>query len=128
MGRLRTGDIVAQDSESEHIGPLDTGDSISAKRVATYIWNPTGTDLYTGLKTGAYERNTGQAATLDIRLDDFTDTTLVYIGKAPIATTTATAAWQIAKLDVSSGLVKTWADGNALFDNIWDNRAALTYA
>ena len=40
-----------------------------------------------------------------------------YICKAPIGSSLSAAVWQIAKLDTTSGLVKQWCDGNALYDN-----------
>lgn len=62
------------------------------------------------------------------RIDDTTTANTTYIGKAPIGSATSGTVWQIAKLDTSSGLTKTWADGNSSFDNIWDNRASLSYS
>lgn len=59
---------------------------------------------------------------------DNSSTPIVYIGKAPIGSSTSSAVWQIAKLDTTSGLVKTWADGNASFDNVFDDRTSLTYS
>jgi hypothetical protein len=64
---------------------------------------------------------------LAVRIDDTTTADTTYIGKAPIGTATSSASWQIASLATSSGLIKTWADGDAQFNNIWDNRASLTY-
>lgn len=55
MANPRTGNIVVQDSESEHIGPDYTGDNISAKKTAGYVWNPDGLDL-DGEPNGAWER------------------------------------------------------------------------
>lgn len=63
-----------------------------------------------------------------VRIDDTTTANTTYIGKALIGSTTAAEVWQIAKLDTSSGLIKTWADGDASFNNAWDNRASLTYS
>jgi len=51
MPNPRTGDIVAQDSESEHIGPLETGDNIAAKKVAGFVWNGTSWQRDTGGQT-----------------------------------------------------------------------------
>ncbi len=59
-------------------------------------------------------------------LDDSSDP-IIYIGKAPVGSATSAAVWQIAKLDTSSGLIKTWADGSSLFNQIWEDRAVLTY-
>jgi hypothetical protein len=64
------------------------------------------------------------------RIDDTTTANTTYIGKATIGSATSSAVWQISKLDTSSGLIKTWADGNANFDNIWGDPgdvALLTY-
>ena len=63
-----------------------------------------------------------------VRIDDQTTADTTYIGKASVGSLTSGAVWQIAKLDTSSGLVKTWADGDASFNNVWDNRASLTYS
>lgn len=62
------------------------------------------------------------------RIDDTTTANTTYIGKAAIGSATSGAVWQIAKLDTSSGMVKTWADGDSLFNNIWDDRASLSYS
>lgn len=35
------GNVVPSVTNAEHIGPDDTGDNISAKRVASYAWNST---------------------------------------------------------------------------------------
>lgn len=62
-----------------------------------------------------------------VELDDYTAANTLYIGKATPGTATTEAEWQIAKLDTSSGLIKTWA-GTAGFNQIWDDRASLTYS
>ncbi|MCB1711298.1 MAG: hypothetical protein KDH96_02095, partial [Candidatus Riesia sp.] len=61
------------------------------------------------------------------RLDN-TASPILYIGKAPVGSATSSAVWQIAKLDTTSGLVKTWADGNSNFDNVWDDILTITYS
>lgn len=103
---------------AEHIGPNETGDNVDAKRTAVYIFNPTNNN---------WERNSGDVLSLATRVDDTTTTDVTYIGKAAIGSTTSSAVWQIAKLNTASGIIKTWADSNANFDNIWDNRVGLTY-
>ena len=62
---------------------------------------------------------------LAIRLDD--GTTYLYVGKAAIGTANSSATWQIMRITQSDTTV-VWADGNAEFDNVWDNRAALSYS
>lgn len=49
-----------------------------------------------------------------------------YIGEAAIGTATSAAAWRIKKVDSTSGIIIQWA-GTGAFDQIWDNRASLTY-
>jgi len=64
-----------------------------------------------------------------IRLDDTTTTSVTYVGKAAIESATSSAVWQIKKIDETTGIVITWADGDDLFDNVWDNHATTeTYA
>ncbi len=53
---------------------------------------------------------------------------LTYIGNAVIGSATSAAVWQIKRLDATAGLIKLWADGNDNYDNIWDNRASLSYS
>jgi hypothetical protein len=54
----------------------------------------------------------------------------VYIGFALPGTAKASAFWRIAKVSYAGGLATDvqWADGNLNFDNVWDNRAALSYS
>ena len=62
-----------------------------------------------------------------IRVDDAT-ATVTYVGEAVIGSTEASSVWRIKKLEtIGSILYITWADGNQSFDNIWDNRASLSY-
>lgn len=46
---------------------------------------------------------------------------VLYIGEAVTGSLTNAAVWRIQKVDTTTGVVITWADGNSLFDNIWDN-------
>ena len=63
---------------------------------------------------------------------DFVGKTLIYRGEATPGTATSAATWRIRKLDIDNGsngdVATTWADGNADFDNVWDNRAILSYS
>jgi hypothetical protein len=53
---------------------------------------------------------------------------ITYVGQAPVGTATSVALWQIQKVDSTSGVVVTWADGNDRYDNVWDDYATLTYS
>lgn len=53
---------------------------------------------------------------------------VTYIGKAQFTASESLAVWQIKKMTVSGTVTSiTWADGDEAFDNIWANRASLTY-
>ena len=55
---------------------------------------------------------------------------LEYYGESKPGSVTSDYVWRISKRTYSgnklSGLL--WAEGNTKFDNIWDNRAALSYS
>jgi hypothetical protein len=64
-----------------------------------------------------------------IRLDDITTPNMIYIGMAEIGSLPSVAVWQIKRVDETTGLIITWADGDDAFDNIWNNRATtITYS
>jgi len=52
-----------------------------------------------------------------------------YVGEAATGSSTAAAVWKIYRITNSgtASIRKHWADGNDLFDNVWDDRASLTY-
>jgi hypothetical protein len=50
-----------------------------------------------------------------------------YIGKAEIGASPSSAVWQIKRIDETSGLVISWADGDDIYDNVWDNYLTLSY-
>ena len=64
---------------------------------------------------------------LAVRVDEPT-ATLMYVGKAQPGTLTSAAGWQIQKIDTATGTQVEWANGNANFESIWDNRASLAYS
>ena len=61
-----------------------------------------------------------------LKLDQAT-TTIAYVGEATFAASTSSALWRIRKLDTTTGVDIKWADGDSNYDNVWDNRASLTY-
>lgn len=62
-----------------------------------------------------------------LRLDE-ASATITYVGEAAPASSEAAAVWRIKRINEASGVSITWADGNTNFDNVWANRAALTYS
>lgn len=63
-----------------------------------------------------------------VKVDEASSTT-TYVGEAVPGTASSDASWRIKKI-TESGTVTTiaWADGNSSFDNVWDNRASLSYS
>lgn len=64
-------------------------------------------------------------AAYSVRVDE--GATYTYIGHAAPGSATSSAVWRVKRLTNADATV-VWADGNGSFDNIWDNRASLSYA
>lgn len=60
-----------------------------------------------------------------LRLD--TVGSIDYVGEASIGTATSASSWRIKKVDSTTGIVVQWA-GSGVFDQVWDNRASLSYS
>jgi hypothetical protein len=61
-------------------------------------------------------------------VDSTSEANTIYVGLAEPTSTTSDAAWQIQKVDTSSGVTITWANGDDSFTNIWDERTSYTYS
>lgn len=69
----------------------------------------------------------GELSTYAAIVDD-SNYPLTYVGIALPGSDESSAVWQIKLINETIGLVVTFADGNANFDNIWDNRESLIYS
>lgn len=66
-------------------------------------------------------------ATSASRVDDLGTT--IYIGKAALGVATASPVWQIKRITFTgSQIITQWADGDANYNNTWDDRASYTYS
>jgi len=67
-----------------------------------------------------------------IKQVDFDDSNnYIYTGEALPGTATSAASWRITRVEFvgsDEDVVKLYADGDANFDNIWDNRGVLAYS
>ena len=56
--------------------------------------------------------------------------TQAYLGQAQPGSSVSAAVWRIQKLafSVDGDVTATWADGDAEFDNVWNDRASLNYS
>lgn len=72
---------------------------------------------------------TSSATPLATRIDE-ASSTITYIGEATAGSATSGALWRIKRMDTGTSpqTIITWADGNTNFDNIYDNRAGLSYS
>lgn len=61
-----------------------------------------------------------------VRIDD--TGTYTYFGYAPVASAEGDAVWKISRLSAANPQALVWADGDANYDNIWTNRASLSYS
>jgi len=60
---------------------------------------------------------------------DWAGDAVCYAGWAEPGTSGGSAGWRIKKIALSGDDVTvTWADGDADFDNVWDNRDSLDYS
>ena len=53
---------------------------------------------------------------------------VTYLATAAPGTAEATAKWRVKKIDETSGMVITWSDGDADFDNVATDLTALSYS
>jgi hypothetical protein len=83
---------------------------------------PTGAATETTLAAGTVEKPQNMSV-------DEASSTVTYQGWAPPGTATSATAWRMRRITISGTVTSiTWADGNSNYDNIWDNRAALSYS
>ena len=60
---------------------------------------------------------------------DWATESVCYVGWAPPGSATDAACWRVKKIELSGDDVSvTWSDGDAQYDNVWDNRASLSYS
>lgn len=86
---------------------------------------PTVTGTTVGAKHGldvSFMGSTGDA----IRWDTTTTANVIYVGFAVPGGLNASAVWRIMSVNTSTNEV-TWADGDDSYDNVWNDRASLTY-
>ena len=71
--------------------------------------------------------NLGLTSQYTLRLDEATSV-ITYIGEAAAGASESASVWRIKKIDMTSGIIIKWADGNTNMDNVWTNRTSLNYS
>lgn len=99
----------------------------------TYIWVDTVTKtIYSKDDAGVvtiYGTGGGGGSLEEAKRVDNVGDAVFYHGWAAIGSSSASAVWKICKVTLTGDdSVTTWADGDAEYNNIWDNRASLSYS
>lgn len=73
--------------------------------------------------------NTVLPTPLALKFDNSADP-IAYKGEATAGTAASAASWRISRItsQVDGSVDIVWADGNTSFDNVWNNRASLSYS
>jgi hypothetical protein len=88
-----------------------------------------GSDGTTTVRVSVVDDLSGATSSDLATIVDDASSTVTYVGTALIGSATSSAVWKIKKLTESGSLlIITWADGNSSADNVWDDRASLTYS
>lgn len=97
---------------------------MSGQKVAN---NPLGSYTVKVIRTDSGEevQEASIGAVLSIRVD--AGVTYEYYGWALPGIAESAAEWRIARWTVANVSGLLWADGNTDFDNVWADRASLTY-
>jgi hypothetical protein len=108
---------------------LYIGGSSNANQIVTLSIPPNGSAKFDATGWVVYDFLGIEVKDLSLAsiYDDSNDP-IIYLGKALPGELTSSAVWQISKINMTTGVITTWADGDSNFDNIWDNRASLTYS
>ena len=78
----------------------------------------------TQLRSSPIETTSGQFKQLLEEVGSIT-----YIGKAAAGTGAGAASWSIKRITFGTGTINTeWAGGTTAFNQIWNNRASLSYS
>ena len=102
----------------------------------TFWDNTTAGDIYekTGVSTWTFVGSIGEV-TLASQIDDVGGSPqLIYKGEAAAGSATSGGVWRISRITVTTDgggnddLATEWADGDTDFNNVWDDRLALSYS
>lgn len=60
---------------------------------------------------------------------DFVSDSLLYRAEAEVGSDESSASWRIRQITITDGgdMSEKWADGDAKFDNVWNDRQSLNY-
>jgi hypothetical protein len=89
----------------------------------------------TAINGGAISTLTADTSSIETRsramktVVDEANATVTYVGEAATGSALSGSVWRIKRLTQAGTVLLTeWADGDGLFNNVWNNRASLTYS
>jgi len=119
-------------TDKEHSRTYDSwehNNDASAKRVVVRAQDPDSGDF---VNIGANDDGDGAyslgASNKPMAVQMDVDGAVTYLAMAAPGTATTTASWQCRKIDETSGMQITWADGDRSFDNLANNLSGLSYS
>ncbi len=113
-------DVEQRDDDIVFVFKFSDGTDIRSDRVTL----PAPVNVFNGGSSGGRGRG---VVNYDTRVDEPSGT-VTYVGKTFPGTATSAALWQIQKIFVvGTETIIDFADSDAKFDNVWDDRAGLTY-
>ena len=78
--------------------------------------------------TGVWDGTSWVASSTDYAVKVTEVGAVTYLGKAAPGSAEASAVWQCKKIDSTTGVKITYADGDASFNNVATNMASLSYS
>lgn len=103
----------------------------NSKYTSQHIDNQSFNDTYQVAQTLPLEYDPSGAVRLKVTEDLTTrwevSGSYIYLGEAAVDSATSDAVWRVQRIDTSTGQI-LFADGDPSFDNIYDNRASLSYS
>lgn len=117
---IKKGSLLGK-SKNAFVGGLNGANGLSAYEIAVR-------NGFSGTEVEWLASLGGSQVDYTQRIDE-ASATVTYIGKADPGSAEGAAVWQIKKIEVIGAETEiTWADGDVSFNNIWDNRASLTFS
>lgn len=131
----QTGDRVLRDVHDEANQALRTsGDAVivgagGASATTTNVAGKESLDVNVTALTLTAEDDKIETRSIAMKTAvDEASATVTYVGEAAPGSATSGALWRIKRITISgTETLVEWADGNGNFDNVWNNRASLTY-
>jgi hypothetical protein len=116
-------DSVLVNSEFSTYAVVSTTDTILVESSTTNV-------VVTGLVGPQGQPGVPEEDLMYSKRVDFISETELYKGEAAVGSSENSGVWRVRKivLGVDGDMTETWADGTALFDKVWADRASLIYS